>query len=88
MLHAIGYDSGHFALMVITENAVLVIFGLVTGALCALIAIRPALMSRGAHVPAISLWMMLLVLITGLFASIAATLAALRMPLLASLRAE
>jgi ABC-type antimicrobial peptide transport system permease subunit len=88
VLRAIGYDSGHFALMVITENAVLVIFGLVTGAICALIAIGPALVSRGAHVPAISLWMMLLVLITGLFASIAATLAALRMPLLASLRAE
>jgi ABC-type antimicrobial peptide transport system permease subunit len=88
LLRAIGYDSGHFALMVITENGVLVVFGLVTGALCALIAIGPALASRGAHVPAISLWMMLLVLITGLFASVAATLAALRLPLLASLRAE
>jgi ABC-type antimicrobial peptide transport system permease subunit len=88
LLRAIGYDSGHFALMVITENAVLVIFGLVTGALCALVAIAPALASRGAHLPAVSLWMMLLVLITGLFASVAATLAALRMPLLASLRAE
>jgi len=88
LLRAIGYDSGHFALMVITENGVLVVFGLVTGALCALIAIGPALVSRGAHVPAISLWMMLLVLITGLFASVAATLAALRLPLLASLRAE
>jgi len=88
LLRAIGYDSGHFALMVITENGVLVVFGLVTGALCALIAIGPALVSRGAHVPAISLWMMLFVLITGLFASVAATVAVLRLPLLASLRAE
>jgi ABC-type antimicrobial peptide transport system permease subunit len=88
LLRAIGYDSRHFALMVITENAVLVIFGLVTGALCALVAIGPALVSRGAHLPAVSFGMMLFVLITGLFASVTATLAALRMPLLGSLRAE
>jgi ABC-type lipoprotein release transport system permease subunit len=88
LLRAIGYNSGHFALMVIAENAVLVYSGIATGALCALVAIGPAFLSRGGHFPAVSLWMLLLVLVTGLFASLAATLAALRMPLLAALRAE
>jgi hypothetical protein len=88
LLRAVGYSSGHFALMVITENAVLVYCGLMTGALCALVAIGPAFVSRGGRFPAVSLWMLLIVLVTGLAASVAATLAALRMPLLASLRAE
>src|SRR5262249_50115864 len=88
LLRAVGYNSGHFALMVITENAVLVYCGIVTGAICALVAIGPAFLSRGGHLPAVSLWMMLIVLVTGLFASVGATLVALRMPLLASLRAE
>jgi hypothetical protein len=88
LLRAIGYNSGHFALMVIAENAVLVYSGLAIGALCALVAIGPAFVARGGHLPAVSLWMMFIVLVAGLFASLAATLAALRMPLLAALGAE
>ena len=88
LLRAIGYNSGHFALMVITENALLVCCGLVTGTLCALLAIGPAFVSRGGHFPALSIWLLLGVLVTGLFASLAATIAALRTPLLPALRAE
>ncbi len=88
LLRAIGYNSGHFALMVITENALLVCCGLVTGTLCALLAIGPAFVSRGGHFPALSIWLLLSVLVTGLFASLAATIAALRTPLLPALRAE
>jgi hypothetical protein len=88
LLRAIGYNSGHFALMVITENAFLVSCGLVIGAVCALIAIGPAFVSRGGHVPMLSMWLLLSVFVTGLFASLAATVAALRTPLLPSLRAE
>jgi putative ABC transport system permease protein len=88
LLRAIGYNSGHFALMVITENAFLVCCGLVTGALCAVVAIAPAFVSRGGHFPALSIWLLLSVLVTGLFASLAATIAALRTPLLPALRAE
>ncbi|HLF83510.1 MAG TPA: ABC transporter permease, partial [Blastocatellia bacterium] len=88
LLRAIGYNPGHFALMVITENAFLVFSGLVTGAVSALIAIGPAFFSRGGHVPALSLGLLGLVLVIGLLASVAATIAALRMPLLPSLRAE
>lgn len=88
LLRAIGYNSRHFALMVITENAFLVWCGLVIGALCALVAIAPAFISRGGHVPALSLWLLSSVFATGLLASLAATIAALRAPLLPSLRAE
>jgi putative ABC transport system permease protein len=88
VLRAIGYNSKHFVLMVITENAFLVCCGLLTGALCALLAIGPAFVSRGGHLPALSLWLLLAVFVTGLLASLAATVAALRAPLLPSLRAE
>ena len=88
LLRAIGYNSGHFALMVIAENAFLVSSGLVTGTLCALIAIGPTFVSRGGHVPVLSMWLLLSVFLTGLLASLVATAAALRTPLLPALRAE
>ena len=88
LLRAIGYNSGHFAFMVVTENAFLVFCGLAIGAFAALVAIGPAFLSRGGHVPALSLGLLLMVLVIGLLASVAATIAALRMPLLPSLRAE
>jgi ABC-type antimicrobial peptide transport system permease subunit len=88
LLRAIGYNSEHFAIMVIAENAFLVGCGLVTGTVCALIAIGPAFISRGGKFPELSMWLLLGVLATGLLASLAATVAALRTPLLPSLRAE
>src|SRR5262249_29489623 len=88
LLRAIGYNSLHFALMIISENALLVSCGLMTGAVSALIAIVPALVSRGGQLPALSLWLLLFVFVTGLFASLGATAAALRAPLLPSLRGE
>jgi hypothetical protein len=88
LLRAIGYNSRHFALMVISENAFLVCCGLAIGASCALLAIAPAFVSRGGHLPTLSLWLLVIVFVTGLLASMAATVAALRAPLLPSLRAE
>ncbi|MEK6300808.1 MAG: FtsX-like permease family protein [Acidobacteriota bacterium] len=88
LLRAIGYNSRHFALMVITENAFLVSCGLGMGALSALVAIAPAFASRGGQVPALSFALLLIVFVTGLLASLVATVAALRTPLLPSLRSE
>jgi hypothetical protein len=88
LLRAIGYNASHFVLMVVTENAYLVCCGILTGALCAMLAIGPAFVSRGGHLPALSLWLLLAVFVTGLLASLGATIAALRAPLLPSLRAE
>jgi ABC-type lipoprotein release transport system permease subunit len=89
LLRAVGYNSRHFALMVIAENAFLVFCGLATGVLSAALAIAPAFITRGGQPATLSLAvMLLLVIITGLLASILATLAALRSPLIPALRAE
>jgi ABC-type antimicrobial peptide transport system permease subunit len=89
LLRAIGYNSNHFALMVIAENLFLLLCGLLTGAACAVLAIAPAFLSRGGHFVSLSLGLLLLaVFVTGLCASVLATFAALRSPLLPALRAE
>jgi ABC-type antimicrobial peptide transport system permease subunit len=89
LLRVVGYNSSHFALMVIAENALLLCCGLITGTVCALLAIAPVFFSRHAQLPSAALGLLLLgVLISGLSASVAATWAALRSPLLPALRAE
>src|SRR5437868_12375631 len=89
LLRAVGYNSSHFAAMVITENVLMLCCGLVVGFVCALLAIAPVLVERGGRLPNISLGLLLLaVLLSGATASLVATLAALRSPLLPALRAE
>ncbi len=89
LLRAVGYNSAHFTVMVIGENALLLFCGLVTGTACALLAIAPVFFERGGRMPNVSLGLLLLgVLVSGLAASFVATWAALRSPLLPALRAE
>ena len=89
LLRAVGYNSSHFAAMVITENVLMLVLGLAVGFVCALLAIAPVLFERGGRLPNISLGLLLLaVLLSGATASLVATLAALRSPLLPALRAE
>lgn len=89
LMRAVGYRSLHLSLMVIAENALLLGCGLLTGTLCALLAIIPALVARGGRLSAVSLGLLLLVvLLTGLAASLVAVRAAVRSPLLAALRTE
>jgi hypothetical protein len=89
LLRALGYNSSHFSMMVMAENIFLLVVGLGTGAVCALLAIAPVLFDRGGRQPNISLGVLLIaVLICGLAASLVATWVALRSPLLPALRAE
>ena len=89
LLRAVGYNSSHFAAMVITENVLMLVLGLAVGFVCALLAIAPVLFERGGRLPNISLGLLLLaVLVSGATASLVATLAALRSPLLPALRSE
>jgi membrane-associated PAP2 superfamily phosphatase len=75
--------------MVITENVLMLCFGLAVGFVCALLGIAPVLFERGGRLPNFSLGLLLLaVLLSGAIASLVATLAALRSPLLPALRAE
>jgi putative ABC transport system permease protein len=89
LLRAFGYNSSHFTWMVVAENAFLLLAGLVIGTVCALLSIAPVFIERGGRLPNFSLGVLLLaVLISGLIASLLATWAALRSPLLPALRGE
>jgi hypothetical protein len=89
LLRAVGYNRRHFALMIVAENALLLACGLLTGTLCALLAIAPVVASRGGRLPLASLGLLLAaVVVSGLAASLVATAAAVRAPLLAALREE
>jgi len=89
LLRAVGYNARHLALMVVAENALLLFCGLLTGVVCALLAIAPAFYARGGRLPTVSLAVLLAsVVVTGLAASLVATAAVLRAPLLPALRAE
>jgi len=89
LLRAVGYNSGHFAWMVIAENALLLFGGVLTGTICAIVAIAPALVSRGEgfSIPSVGL-LLLAVLVSGVISSVVAVRAAIRSPLLDALRAE
>jgi hypothetical protein len=90
LLAAVGYRRSHFALMVAAENALLLAGGLVAGAVCASVAIAPAVLERGGRVPLTGGGALLVfaVLVTGVVTSLVATRTATRGPLLESLRAE
>jgi len=90
LLGAVGFRSGHVLTMVVAENVLLLGCGLVAGAICAGLAIAPAIAERGGRLPITSGGALLLfaVFITGLLSSIVAMNAATRAPLLSSLRSE
>ena len=89
LLRAVGYRRRHLAVMVLAENALLLLAGVATGTVCALLAVAPAVALRGGPFPALSLGALVgAVLACGTAASVAATLAVLRAPLLSALRSE
>ena len=89
LLRAVGYERRHLALMVLAENALLLMLGLGIGTCCALIAIAPAWLERGQRAPFVSAgWLLLTVAGVGLVASLAATRAVARAPLLSALKTE
>jgi ABC-type antimicrobial peptide transport system permease subunit len=89
LLRATGYQADHLAWLVLAENVLLLGCGLLTGVVCALVAIAPTFIARGGHLSIVSLGLLLLaVLVTGLAASLLAVRAVMRAPLLAALRSE
>jgi ABC-type antimicrobial peptide transport system permease subunit len=88
LLTAVGYSQADLSSLVLRENLILLVAGLLAGAGSAALAIAPVIASRGAHFSLVSLGSMLLaVLITGLAATWIATRLALRLPVVAALRA-
>jgi ABC-type lipoprotein release transport system permease subunit len=90
LLRAVGYGRAHLFAIILSENAVLLGWGLAAGALSALVAVAPAALERGARLPLTTGgWLLLLAVLTaGLVSSLIATRAALRAPLVGALRAE
>jgi hypothetical protein len=90
LLGAVGYRRGHFGVMVLAENVLLLLVGLIGGAAAASLAIAPAIAERGGRLPLTTSGLLLLfgVFVTGLLSSAIATRAVTRAPLLASLRSE
>ena len=90
LLGAVGYRRGHFGVMVLAENVLLLLVGLIAGAAAASLAIAPAIAERGGRLPLTTGGLLLLfgVFVTGLLSSAIATRAVTRAPLLASLRSE
>lgn len=89
VLRAVGYTPRNLATMVASENIFLLLRGTAIGAASALIAILPAISSRGWRLPSGSLgWLLIAVLLAGLAASLLATRAALQTPLLGALHSE
>jgi putative ABC transport system permease protein len=70
LLSCLGFSSGDRVLVVLSENAFLLVLGLATGAACALIGVLPALLSSGRSMNLSGLiWTLLAVAAVGLASS-------------------
>ncbi|HEY2841874.1 MAG TPA: FtsX-like permease family protein [Pirellulales bacterium] len=89
LLRAAGFRDSLLAAIVLSENALLLGWGLATGAASALLAMLPHLLSTGADVPWRDVAVIIgAVFIVGMLAALAAVRASLRTPVLATLRSE
>ncbi len=89
LMTAVGYHSGHLARLVISENFLLLGWGLLFGIFSAVVAILPAWRSTGGHLSLTALaWLLLAVLAAGLISSLAAVRAVTRSPVAPTLRAD
>jgi ABC-type antimicrobial peptide transport system permease subunit len=89
LLRAVGFRDVILAALVLFENALLLVWGLATGSVSALLAMLPHLLSTGADVPWRDVAIIVgAVFIAGMAGALVAVRGALRTPVLATLRAE
>ena len=89
LLRAVGYSHADFFRMVLSENMLILMLGIMTGTISAIVAIAPALASRGGVFVTSSLGLLLLSVVgSGVFTSIVAIRATLVGPILTALRSE
>ena len=89
LLRAVGYRPRAFAILILSENSLLLLLGLFTGCLSAVVAIAPAIQERGWSLGSgAALGFLVAVAAAGALASLVAVVSAWRSPLLSSLRAE
>jgi ABC-type antimicrobial peptide transport system permease subunit len=88
LLRAVGYRTRALQLLVLAENAVLLVVGLAVGVLAALASVAPHV-AEGAAVPwGRLLGILALVLVVGLGVASTATAGILRVPVIPALRRE
>ncbi len=89
LLRAVGFLNSRLVVLVLVENAFLLIWGLLAGTLSALVAMAPHLVTIGADVPWETVAAILgAVALVGMLAALLAVYEAVRTPVLATLRAE
>ncbi|MBA4029930.1 MAG: hypothetical protein C0478_03395 [Planctomyces sp.] len=83
LMRAIGFGHRQITLMILCENAVLLLWGLFFGTASALVSMLPQLLSTGADVPWLTgaVWLGV-VFATGMLSALAAVRLAIRTPLL------
>ena len=89
LLRAVGFQSRSLSVMVLAENAMLLVWGLLAGTVSALLAMLPHLLSTGADTP----WsngslLLLTVFAVGMLSSLFAVREASRTPIVSALRGE
>ncbi len=89
LLRAAGYRTGVISGIIVAENLLLLVWGLICGTVSALTAVLPALHSRGMPIPVSTVGLLLgAVLAVGLASSLVAVIATRGSPLLEALRSE
>lgn len=89
LLRAVGFRAGSVGLLVLYENAFVLSWGLLAGAISALLAVAPNLTSRSGDVPLGSLlFLIAIVFLTGMLAAAFAVRSAVKLPIVQTLRGD
>ena len=89
LMRATGYSAQRLAHLVLWENLVLLLSGLITGILAALFAVLPHMIFAQASPPGIDLLVMILIiLLVGTISGFIAVRATLKAPLISALRSQ
>ncbi|MDB5335517.1 MAG: FtsX-like permease family protein [Planctomycetaceae bacterium] len=89
LLKSIGFTTRQTAILVLSENTVLLMWGLIVGTVSALLAMLPHLLSIGTDFPwGNAILMLLAVAVVGTLAASAAVRSAVKLPTLETLRRE
>ena len=88
LLGAAGFTGRALQRLVVLETAAVIVTGLLIGLVAALVAIAPVLIARGTRPSALPLVTLLLVVVVGIVAAIAAARGVRKVPLVAALRSE
>lgn len=89
LMRTVGFSHAALAVMVLIENAALLIAGVIAGLLSAALAIAPVILKNASSIPWSSLTLTVgAVVVVGMLAGLAAVVPTLRAPLIPALRNE